>query len=256
MQLLDAKRIFDAFLDERSEDIEHAIHELWKSRDEGTWHKEPYFYVKLGEIADKLGQVMFAHDVLQEGLHFFPDHVRLTQLFALALIKCGFISRAKELLSGLVEKGHKDEETLGILGRVYKDMWLLSGENLENSEFLRQSRDLYLEAFKRNKGYYSGINAASMSLMLGDFELTEKTGQGGSETVHRPHERDKGAGLLGACNAWRRISPAKKLQRGDAVLQPRKEEGREERLLPGEHKKTAETSQQVYGCTGRGTWNT
>jgi class 3 adenylate cyclase/tetratricopeptide (TPR) repeat protein len=174
MQVLDAKRIFDAFLDERNDDIEHAIHELWISRDEGTWHKEPYFYVKLGEIADKLGQVMFAHDVLQEGLHFFPEHVRLTQLFALALIKCGFISRAKELLSGLVEMGHKDEETLGLLGRVYKDMWLLSGENLENSEFLRKSRDLYLEAFRRNKGYYSGINAASMSLMLGDFELTEK----------------------------------------------------------------------------------
>jgi len=174
MQVLDARRIFDAFLEERSDDVEHAIHELWISRDDSTWHKEPYFYVKLGEIADKLGQVMFAHDVLQEGLRFFPEHLRLTQLFALALVKCGFISRAKELLSGLVEKGHKDEETLGLLGRVYKDMWLLSGENLENSEFLRQSRDFYLEAFKRNKGYYSGINAASMSLMLGDCELTEK----------------------------------------------------------------------------------
>jgi len=174
MQVLDAKRIFDAFLEERSEDIEQAIHELWISRDDSTWHKEPYFYVKLGEIADKLGQVMFAHDVLQEGLHYFPNHIRLTQLFALALIKCGFIGRAKELLSGLVEKGHKDEETLGILGRVYKDMWLLSGGNLENSTFLQQSRDLYLEAFRRNRGYYSGINAASMSLMLGDDELTEK----------------------------------------------------------------------------------
>ena len=174
MQILDAKRIFDAFLEERSEDIEHAIHELWMSRDDSTWHKEPYFYVKLGEIADKLGQVMFAHDVLQEGLRYFPDHIRLTQLFALALIKCGFIGRAKELLIDLVEKGHKDEETLGILGRVYKDMWLLSGGNLENSAFLQQSRDLYLEAFRRNRGYYSGINAASMSLMLGDDELTEK----------------------------------------------------------------------------------
>ena len=174
MQVLDAKRIFDAFLEERSEDIEQAIHELWISRDDNTWHKESYFYVKLGEIADKLGQVMFAHDVLQEGLHYFPNHIRLTQLFALALIKCGFIGRAKELLSGLVEKGHKDEETLGILGRVYKDMWLLSGGNLENSTFLQQSRDLYLEAFRRNRGYYSGINAASMSLMLGDDELTEK----------------------------------------------------------------------------------
>jgi class 3 adenylate cyclase len=174
MQLLDAKRIFDAFLEERSGDIEHATHELWLSRDEGTWHSEPYFYVKLGETADKLGQVMFAHDILQEGLRYFPDQVRLTQLFALALVKCGFITRARDLLSGLMEKGHKDEETLGILGRVYKDLWLLSGGALENSEYLRQSRDLYLEAFRRNRGYYSGINAASMSLMLGDNVRAEK----------------------------------------------------------------------------------
>lgn len=174
MQVVDAKRIFDAFLEERSEDIEQAIHELWMSRDDSTWSKETYFYVRLGETADKLGQVMFAHDVFREGLRYFPDHLRLTQLFALASIKCGFIGRAKELLTGLVEKGHKDEETLGILGRVYKDMWLLSGGNLENNAYLQQSRDLYLEAFRRNRGYYSGINAASMSLMLGDDELTEK----------------------------------------------------------------------------------
>ena len=174
MQVVDAKRIFDAFLEERNEDIEQAIHELWMSRDDSTWRKEPYFYVRLGETADKLGQVMFAHDVFREGLRYFPGHLRLTQLFALASIKCGFLGRATELLTGLVEKGHKDEETLGILGRVYKDMWLLSGGNLENNTYLQRSRDLYFEAFRRNRGYYSGINAASMSLMLGDNELTEK----------------------------------------------------------------------------------
>ncbi len=174
VQVVDAKKIFNAFLEERKEDIEQAIHELWMSRDEASWRREPYFYIRLGETADKLGQVMFAHDVFREGLEYFPNDLRLTQLFALASIKCGFLLRAKDLLTGLVNKGHNDEETLGILGRVYKDMWLYTGGGIEGKTYLKQSRDLYLDAFKRNRGYYSGINAASMSLMLGEQALAEK----------------------------------------------------------------------------------
>jgi class 3 adenylate cyclase len=165
---------FDAYLEQRRDDIEHVIHELWLTRDEATWQRHPYFYIRLGEIADKLGQVMFAHDVLREGLEHFPDELRVTQLFALASIKCGFMGRARELLTNLVEKGHQDEETLGILGRVYKDMWLLASGNGRENTYLLRSRDLYLEAFRKNRGYYSGINAASMSLMLGELNLAQK----------------------------------------------------------------------------------
>jgi len=174
MQMTELRKSFDAYLESHKGDIEHVIHELWLIRDEETWRREPYFYIRLGETADKLGQVMFAHDVLSEGLEFFPENLRITQLFALASIKCGFLGKARELLTGLVEKGHKDEETLGILGRVYKDMWLLTGGEGKDSTYLEQSRNLYLEAFRRNRGYYSGINAASMSLMLGEEELARK----------------------------------------------------------------------------------
>ena len=168
------KNNFNTYLDLNKENIESIIHDLWLSKDEAVWSQEPYFYVKLGETADKLGQSMFAHDVLKEGFGFFPENLRLAQLYALTLIKCGFLEKAREILSGLVKKGHHDEETLGILGRVYKDMWLISdGENSKNS-YLLKSRQLYLQAFKKNKGYYSGINAASLSRIIGDSELAEK----------------------------------------------------------------------------------
>ena len=157
---------FDAYLDSRKDDIENVIHELWVSKDSTLWSKDPYFYIKLGETADKLGQAMFAHDIVLEGLEHFPDNLRLTQLFSLSLIKCGFLSKARERLTLLVTKGNYDEETLGLLGRVYKDMWLISGED----QYLRKSRTLYFQAFKRSKGYYSGINAASLSLIVGDKE--------------------------------------------------------------------------------------
>jgi class 3 adenylate cyclase len=170
----DRKSNFDAYLESRQEDIEHVIHELWATKSEDLWHREPYFYIKLGETADKLGQVMFAHDVLSEGIEVFPDNLRITQLFALTSIKCGFLLKARTLLSELVDRGHSDEETLGILGRVYKDMWLLAGDAEEGRAYLEQSRNLYLEAFRRNRGYYSGINAASLSLMLGDAVRARK----------------------------------------------------------------------------------
>ncbi len=169
-----ARNNFESYLQRRSGDIEHVIHELWASKDEKLWSSDPYFYIRLGETADKLGQVMFAHDVLREGLSHFPDNLRINQLYALSMIKCGFLGKAHEVLGGLVKKGHKDEETLGILGRVYKDMWLISNRSLADDTYLRKSRDLYFQAFRRSRGYYSGINAASLSLMLGERDRAER----------------------------------------------------------------------------------
>jgi tetratricopeptide (TPR) repeat protein len=168
--LQSSKKNFNAYLSARKDDIENVIHELWISKDSTLWGKDPYFYIKLGETADKLGQAMFAHDIVLEGLEQFPDNLRLTQLFCLSLIKCGFLSKARERLSLLVKKGNYDEETLGLLGRVYKDMWQISGED----PYLRKSRNLYFQAFKRSKGYYSGINAASLSLMVSDRETARR----------------------------------------------------------------------------------
>ena len=168
--LQSSKKNFNAYLNARKDDIENVIHELWISKDSTLWGKDPYFYIKLGETADKLGQAMFAHDIVLEGLEQFPDNLRLTQLFSLSLIKCGFLSKARERLSLLVKRGNYDEETLGLLGRVYKDMWQISGED----PYLRKSRSLYFQAFKRSKGYYSGINAASLSIMVSDRETARR----------------------------------------------------------------------------------
>jgi len=165
---------FDDYLDLKNTDIETVIHELWVSKDYSLWSSEPYFYIRLGETADKLGQSMFAHDILQEGLEYFPENLRLTQLYALSLIKCGFIYKARAILTNLVRKGHFDEETLGILGRVYKDMWVLSGGSSGDATFLHKSRNFYLQAFKKSRGYYSGINAASLSFMAGERRMAEK----------------------------------------------------------------------------------
>lgn len=167
-------RNFDAYLDRHAGTIGEVIHDLWIAKDRTLWSRQPYFYTRLGSIADQLGQVMFAHDILGEGLRFFPDNLRITQLYGLSAIKCGFLFEARDLLSRLVKEGHDDEETLGILGRLYKEMWLLEGGEQTDHPSLRTSRNLYLKAFLKSHGYYSGINAATMSAVVGDWDNAEK----------------------------------------------------------------------------------
>ena len=57
-----------------------------------------------------------------------------------------------------------DEDTLALLGRVHKDLWKTTGLR----EHLAKSRDVYLSAFRTTKGYYSAVNAAAMSMLLGE----------------------------------------------------------------------------------------
>jgi predicted Zn-dependent protease len=64
-----------------------------------------------------------------------------------------------------------DPETLGIYGRTWMDRYNRSGERAD----LGQSRDLYAEAFDRaTDDYYTGINAASKSVLLGSPDDLEK----------------------------------------------------------------------------------
>lgn len=165
---------FDAYLDRHAGTIGEVIHHLWEARDRTLWSRQPHFYVRLGTIADHIGQVMFAHDVLSEGVRIFPDSLKITHLYSLSAIKCGFLLEARDLLARLVKEGHEDEETLGILGRLYKEMWLLDGGERADHPSIRTSRNLYLKAFLKSHGTYSGINAATMSALIGDWDTAGK----------------------------------------------------------------------------------
>ncbi|OHD70403.1 MAG: hypothetical protein A2177_15350 [Spirochaetes bacterium RBG_13_68_11] len=159
---------FDQHLEQAGDRLGTTIHDLWLGRDETLWSADPWFHLRLAGVADNLGQTMFAHDILKDGLTCFPEHPRLTQLYSLSLIKSGFLLSARTLLTSMVKRGHLDEETLGILGRVHKEMWLIVGNGAADHPHLVKSRELYLGAFNRSRGPYSGINAASLSMIMGD----------------------------------------------------------------------------------------
>jgi len=130
--------------------------------------------VSVGEVAAAVkrllddGQWFLAYDAVREGLKQFPHEVVLHQLAARALIRLGAIDEARQILETLCQRvGASDEETVGLLARVYKDAWRESA-NLEDA---RRCRDMYLRAFRTTGGYWTCINAATMSWVLGRLAL-------------------------------------------------------------------------------------
>ncbi len=101
----------------------------------------------------------------------FPEGVRKRQLQGLALARKGELLEAQQFLGELVAEGHQDPETLGIYARTWMDRYKSSGEE----RHLRKSRDLYAQAFESHpEDYYTGINAASKSVFLGDTRAARR----------------------------------------------------------------------------------
>jgi tetratricopeptide (TPR) repeat protein len=143
-----------------------------------AWKTIPSLSCKAAESLIKLGKYDEAFSILRQTEDRFPKAIRPKQLHALALARVGaakgdidYIRLAQRILGVLYEKGERDPETLGIYGRTWMDRYNLLGDESD----LRQSRDYYVEAFdKAPDDYYTGINAAAKSVLLGTPEDIEK----------------------------------------------------------------------------------
>jgi tetratricopeptide (TPR) repeat protein len=112
-----------------------------------------------------LGKYDDAREVLKRALLLFPQSVRARQLEGLALRRLKKYQEAVGVLSELKAAGHQDPETLGILAAAKDGLYRETGKMLH----LRNARELYRTAFQGDpKDYYTGINAASKSLFLGE----------------------------------------------------------------------------------------
>ena len=159
-----------------------------------NWDTSSALGCKAAEGLVKLGRNDDAIRMLEQLEQKFPRAIRPRQLRALALARRGKsddLRQAQRILGALVEAGEKDPETLGIYARTWMDRY---SRSLDPSD-LEQSRDLYAQAFERAKDdYYTGINAASKSVLLGtpeDLERAKRYAELVQQIVGTdPHEDD------------------------------------------------------------------
>jgi hypothetical protein len=132
-----------------------------------SWETSSALGCKAAEGLIKLGQNDRGIEMLEQLEQRFPKAIRPRQLRALALARRGRegdLRQAQRILGALYEAGERDPETLGIYGRTWMDRFSKSGDRAD----LEESRRLYAEAFERAQDdYYTGINAAAKSALLG-----------------------------------------------------------------------------------------
>ena len=151
-----------------------GLRTVWESHRRDAWAEDVAIYRQAVGSALKLGEAFLSYDIAREGLGVFAGDVRLLQLQALALARTGATRRASAILVGLREQGQEDEETFGILARTHKDFWMIAPTEEEREHHLRRSLEDYLKGYECSGGYYTGINAASMSLVAGETETARR----------------------------------------------------------------------------------
>ncbi|MDM8537079.1 TRAFs-binding domain-containing protein [Desulfobacterales bacterium HSG17] len=165
------------------------LQKIWEKHDEEQWETMPDLYRLLAERIIRAGEPLLAYDILIKGLKCFSVdeinlhsmrsgkrmlYVRLRQLLGLALAQSGSTARACQILLDLYHQGLRDGETLGILGRTYKDMGLAQKDKDKRLAKFDKAFGYYHEAFKiasvndeLDGAYYNGINAATLALLSG-----------------------------------------------------------------------------------------
>src|SRR5262245_15930428 len=127
-------------------------------------------YLDAGMALLKSGAALVAYDTLAEGLRQFPGDPRLRQQLALSLARTGASRTADRILPDLDRQNHRDEETLGLLAPTHKDLAADGSTPAERREHLQRAYEHYRDAYALTSGYWSGINAATMAVLLGDRE--------------------------------------------------------------------------------------
>jgi|SRR5579875_2158836 len=191
----------DAVAKQQADEIGAAIRNkdpelLWELFNAGglAWETSSALGCKAAEGLVKLGRNDDAISMLEQIETRFPRAIRPQQLRALALARRGQnddLRKAQRILGTLYEAGERDPETLGIYGRTWMDRYSQSGDRAD----LEQSRDLYAEAFENaTDDYYTGINAASKSVLLGTPEDLERAKEYATRVQQivgtEPHARD------------------------------------------------------------------
>ena len=119
------------------------------------------------------------------------DLVRLIQLEASAYSRMGQLDKARQRLKTLRDQGIEDAETLGLYARTCKDLYFRTGK----SAILKDCRDTYAGSFSlENQSVedagYVGINAAAMSVLLGEADKALNFAKRVKQVIGKPNPKN------------------------------------------------------------------
>ncbi|NJN01794.1 MAG: adenylate/guanylate cyclase domain-containing protein [Leptolyngbyaceae cyanobacterium SL_1_1] len=153
-----------------------ALMALWQGSIRPQRH-QPEVYQTLGDVFLLAGEPLIGYDVLAEGRKYWPQNLRIRQLLALALARSGATISANLLLQELVKEQPRNEETLGLLARTHKDLWIQATATASQRLHLRLAAQYYQQAYQINQSIWTGINAATMALLQGKTEYAQAFAQ-------------------------------------------------------------------------------
>jgi len=116
----------------------------------------------------KMGDYFAVYDCVQKSLEEDSFSSELVYLGLLALAKSGATNQALDLYEIYKERIPQNGEFLSLLARLHKDLCIQSKDNASIKKYGELGRELYLQAFDTDPSYYPLINAAFLSLWIGD----------------------------------------------------------------------------------------
>ncbi|MGB0747693.1 MAG: TRAFs-binding domain-containing protein [Magnetospiraceae bacterium] len=120
------------------------------------------------------GDFLTAYDRANAALTQDPSRRVFGHRAVLALARTGAAAAARDLFAELgLATYREDEDIAGLEARIVKDL-ALAESGTDRTRLARQSADLYQQAFTASGGFYSLINAATMSLLAGDADAASQ----------------------------------------------------------------------------------
>jgi len=165
------------------------LRKIWAQHNQDEWSQHPELNALLGGKVLRAGEPLLAFDILSAALEFcdestlFQDHsnpgrktyIDIQQKRALALAQSGAPKAARHILQRLQIQDPDNGETSGIYGRTCKDIAMAEKDELLRHAALEEAFAVYYRAYiiagqanDASQAYYNGINAATLSLFLGE----------------------------------------------------------------------------------------
>lgn len=164
---------------------------IWSSRgeDDPVWSQNVVLYRRLARRCLEIGAPNVACEIAEAGRavsargadgrewHPWDADVTLRKVQGVALARSGQRESAAAILEMLAEEGNLDEETLGTLAGVRKDV-ALSARDPDRTKLLDLAIAAYRDAQARSGGTWTGINVASLLILRGEVEAAREVARG------------------------------------------------------------------------------